>query len=308
VGHLGAKSLRLARVISVIATASCGWCSTGLAKRTRAAEPAEEFPMWSAVLVASLLAQTPSLKIASPGLQAVNIKEDEINFYSDHLAQALTTKGVPVVTKSEITQLLGIERQKQLLGCSDDSCMSELANALGADGLVTGSIGKIGTQYQINVKVIRMRDAKAVAVFSAQTSSAEAILKELTRAAEEMFPDVLTGFGLKVEKQPFKVFPAVVPVAVGVLGLVGGAVCFSLAAEKTAQLRDPMSTLGPAAAVDARDFARTLQGAGVASLSVGGAALIGGVILGLVTNTRQSSITVAVVPTTTGMAAVGTFP
>jgi hypothetical protein len=49
--------------------------------------------MWSAVLVASLPAQTPSLKIASPGLQAVNIKEDDINFYSDHLAQALTTKG-----------------------------------------------------------------------------------------------------------------------------------------------------------------------------------------------------------------------
>ena len=61
-----------------------------------------------------------------------------------------------VARGKDMVALLGVERQKQLLGCSDaaSSCMAELAGALGADGLVTGQLARIGKSFQLNVKVL----------------------------------------------------------------------------------------------------------------------------------------------------------
>lgn len=270
--------------------------------------------MWSALTVAACLvvSQAPNLRLASPGLQAVNITPSEASFYSDHFAQQLTLKGVPVVTASEIAQMLGIERQKELAGCESEAsaCMSELANALGADGLVTGSIGMFNGQYQINVKVIRLRDAKAVAVFSAQTSSSDRVLGELSRAAEEMYPSVLQGFGLKVQNAGFKVWPAVLPVGVGVAGIAAGIALFSSANVIDAKLRAAMpGSSKDFDVVTAQNMARdenSLQVGGVVALAAGGAAIVAGLVIGVVKNLEPTRI--AIVPTTSGMMVVGSFP
>lgn len=56
--------------------------------------------------------------------------------------------------------MIGLERQKKLLGCADDrsSCVAELAGALGTDGIIVGSPGKPGTNFTISLKIIRARD------------------------------------------------------------------------------------------------------------------------------------------------------
>lgn len=272
--------------------------------------------MWSAVTVAYLvLAQAPHVRLASPGLRAVNIKEDEVMFYSDHFAQQLTLKGIPVVTNSEIAQLLGLERQKQLMGCESDqgACMSELANALGADGLVTGSIGKFNGQYQINVRVVRLRDAKAVAVYSAQTTSSDRVLGELSRAADEMIGSVLQGFGLKMQSPGFKVWPAVLPVGLGVAGIATGIALFSSASVLDQKLRaaTPGSSNDIPLLATAQQMARdenAQQVGGVIALAAGGAAMVAGLVIGIGTNLQAPKIAVAVVPTAGGMVIVGNFP
>src|SRR5881398_1613253 len=48
-----------------------------------------------------------------------------------------------VISSSDVTQLLGFERQRQLLGCKEDSCLAELGGALGVDYLVTSQLGKL---------------------------------------------------------------------------------------------------------------------------------------------------------------------
>lgn len=61
---------------------------------------------------------------------------------SEVLATHLREHGLKVMTGRDIGAVLGLERQKQLLGCMDDStsCSAELAGALGVGALVVGTV------------------------------------------------------------------------------------------------------------------------------------------------------------------------
>ncbi|MDQ3266258.1 MAG: hypothetical protein M3Y59_21860 [Myxococcota bacterium] len=76
------------------------------------------------------------VKVAAPGLTATGVDPRIAAFFSEHLAQQLAHRGLGVTTAAEISTLLGLERQKQLLGCAD--CQVELGNALGVQGMVQG--------------------------------------------------------------------------------------------------------------------------------------------------------------------------
>ncbi|MHB8876121.1 MAG: hypothetical protein ACYC8T_20720 [Myxococcaceae bacterium] len=133
------------------------------------------------------------LKLASPGFSAVNVEPGVATFLSDHFAQQLALGGIKVATATEIGALIGLERQKQLVGCSDDaaSCLAELAGALGADGLITGSVARFGGTFQINIKIISARDGAALSVVSRTAKDEESALGMLTQAASELAPLLL---------------------------------------------------------------------------------------------------------------------
>jgi TolB-like protein len=62
---------------------------------------------------------------------------------------------VSVVTPSEISTVLGFERQKMLMGCREDtSCMTEIGSALGVDRLLMGSLAKLGQSWLVHLKLI----------------------------------------------------------------------------------------------------------------------------------------------------------
>lgn len=144
------------------------------------------------------------LRLAAPGLNAVNVDVRVATFVSEHFAQELAAAGVAVVTAGEIASLIGLERQKQLLGCEDDSssCVVELANALGVDGLVTGSVGRFGATYRANLKVLSSRDGEALAIITRKASSESELLDELSTAARESAPGLFARTG----RTPMKVF------------------------------------------------------------------------------------------------------
>src|SRR5207249_230693 len=93
-------------------------------------------PMHAVVMLAAfsgvVLAAEP-IKLAAIPLSAVEIDAQRAAFFSEHLSSSMASSQVRVVTPQEINALLGIERQKVLLGCSDaaSTCMAELGNALG---------------------------------------------------------------------------------------------------------------------------------------------------------------------------------
>src|SRR5262245_15063642 len=61
---------------------------------------------------------------------------------TENVASELSASGrVEVVTSSDLNAILGLERQRQLLGCDTEAtsnCLAELTGALGAPLLVSG--------------------------------------------------------------------------------------------------------------------------------------------------------------------------
>src|SRR5690242_5299342 len=108
-----------------------------------------------ALLVATS-ASPRTVKIAAPGLSGVNLPDALVGFYSEQLAEHLRDNGIEVVTGREMAALMGLERQRQLVGCAADSnnCLAELANALGVDGLLVGDVARLGSRFQLSVKVL----------------------------------------------------------------------------------------------------------------------------------------------------------
>jgi len=147
---------------------------TALLSLATAAAPAADPP-----------AAAAPIKLAAPGLSAVNLDDKVAAFLNDHLAQQYTLRGIRVTTPTEISAFVGVERQKQLVGCSEtsSSCIAEIADALGVDGVITGSIGKFGSTLQLNVKILRTSPGDMLDVLSLTASSEEQLLRQISEAA-----------------------------------------------------------------------------------------------------------------------------
>jgi hypothetical protein len=69
------------------------------------------------------------------------------------------------LTQKDIQTILGLERQKALLGCSTDgsACLTELAGALGAPYVLSGSISQIGPNLQLSMQMLDVAKSQVVA-------------------------------------------------------------------------------------------------------------------------------------------------
>jgi hypothetical protein len=137
-------------------------------------------------------APTEPVKLGALGLSGLGIPADKLQYYSDHLAQQLSVSGVRVITQAELAALIGLERQKELLGCANDSgtCTAEITAALGVDGIVTGSLGFHGDEFQLDIKVVATGDKPPLSVYS-QRGATRSLLDEIDLAAWQVAIDVL---------------------------------------------------------------------------------------------------------------------
>lgn len=69
---------------------------------------------------------------------------------------------IAVLSGDDVSALLTHEQQKQLLGCDDSACFSELGRAMASDELVTSSVGKLGKSWVLYVRRIDVQKAAVV--------------------------------------------------------------------------------------------------------------------------------------------------
>ncbi len=156
-----------------------------------------------------LLAATPAVKLASPGISSINVTAQLQAFVTDHLNQELVVAGVNVLSSSQVAAVIGLERQKQLLGCTVESdCVAEFANALGVDGLLLGNIGKFGATFQLDVRVAAATDAHNLATVSIRVPDDNALLDAISQAAASIAKQLAVA--LKVTLIPVAQPPSLV--------------------------------------------------------------------------------------------------
>lgn len=237
--------------------------------------------MLSALVVMQVLSAAPAaapspMKLASPGFSYVNVDEKTGNLFAEYFARQLESHGLTVITPKEIAAVLGLERQKQLLGCSDDGasqCMAELGGALGVDAILTGSIGKVGSGFTVNLKLIDAKDASSLAVYSTRVDTEDAVLDWLGATAAAMADRLQPQAPVTLRERAW--IPAVIGGGLAVLG--GGALLRANAIHQSLVSGDVGAFRDQAGLDSAVSQGKTFQTAGVALL---GAAAVGLIVSG----------------------------
>ncbi len=79
------------------------------------------------------------------------------------IAEVLGTRSdTSVIAPDDIRAMLEQESQKQLLGCSEESCLAEIGGALGADILISSRISKLGDGFGVSMSAVEPKTARAI--------------------------------------------------------------------------------------------------------------------------------------------------
>ncbi|OGQ12503.1 MAG: hypothetical protein A2138_04460 [Deltaproteobacteria bacterium RBG_16_71_12] len=138
-------------------------------------------------------APRPLLRVALPELQLTDVPRRWGRLISLALALELRKlERTSVLTDDEIRTLLQHEADKQMLACAQESCFAELADALGVDALVIGTVAVVGDQHVFGLKRLDPVHAKVVGQVTRrfEVGNGEALLVAIGPAVAELFPDV----------------------------------------------------------------------------------------------------------------------
>lgn len=246
-------------------------------------------------LTVSLLAATPTL--AAPGLNCSGVNAVVCDAYLEHFVANMTAKGIKVVTKANVTEVLTVERQKELLGCNDGqrACIAELAGALGVGSILSGSVAKLESGYVSTLKVISAEDGSTSWSATARIDDERALFgfldEQSRRLVDHLIPPAPTPF--------VRFVPAIVG---GVLFAAGLAMRIG-AETDAAALRafiDGKTELTSAEVRTLLDRGSGLQLFGAVAMGVGAASALGSLVWILVGGPPEPLQKVSIVPTLGG--------
>ena len=152
----------------------------------------------------------PSLAVMSLESKA-GVSPDIAALLSGHLADRMRGSGKfsRVITNQEIDAMLGLEKQKQLMQCDSQSCMAELAGALGVDFVTSGQVGKLGERRLITVSLINTKLAKTERSASRQVLGDEgALLDAMDAVAAQLLEMPVAALVDAANARPAAVVPA----------------------------------------------------------------------------------------------------
>ncbi len=262
-------------------------------------------------LVLQLLSANPT-----PEVPRLLVQEFSVRGVDSATAEAITDGIGPEVdrrgyfrtlTSKDVQTILGNERQKQLLGCAEAStCLSELAGALGAPYVLSGTISQIGPSLQLSMQLLDVSRSIVVARSIRIARDAQTLIQLLPWAVAE-------ATATPAPPRPSRV-PGIAFIGAGsaaaAVGIALGASAIIQEQQYQHDLATGQRTSGllerPSYYQQKGDELAVQRTVSLVSL-IGGAALIGVGIYLLPSGPSSGDPSVAVVFTGTGAAFAGTF-
>ncbi|MBK6688686.1 MAG: hypothetical protein IPG45_29710 [Deltaproteobacteria bacterium] len=114
----------------------------------------------SLLLATSAWASTGQLVV--PTFQVSSVDPNVAPILTELVLESLLTRhGLHALGPSDVQDLLVTEQTRQSMGC-ETSCMKELAGALGASKLVSGSVGRLGDVFVLTLKLVDVESAQVL--------------------------------------------------------------------------------------------------------------------------------------------------
>lgn len=256
--------------------------------------------VFALVLSSSAFAERPKLLVLE--LTGSGVDQAQLASVTDRVSQLLDARGVfDLISAREVQTMLGMERQRALLGCAEgSSCLAELTGALGARFFVSGTLVRLGDTYQLTLQCLDAQRAQPVG----RGVRLGATLAEVLEGLPLLVAQVT---GLPPPPEPSKVLPLVL-IGAGAAGIVTGGVLGVQALTQEAALQGELTGTALSTRVSYLERARgpaTMKTISVATLA-GGAVLVG---LGVLFWPRGiAGSGVAVLPSTSGVTVAGVLP
>ena len=275
------------------------------------------------VLVGAVLTSgAPVVRLATAPMRAAEVQPDKARFFEQHFAQQLAAQqGIKVISADDVSQILGFERQKQLIGCLESSCAAELAGALGVDALVLSSLARVGAGFAIDVRVLRASQVETIARFSGRAAGEEQLLDLLPTVAAEIAAQVRAAMGVAVQTPAVTVQerPTAAPGGLrrwawlpGVLGgaaLASGAVLLGLSATDLQRISTNQPEISSPSELNSVIAAgQTKQLGGAILVGVGGALVLSAAAMLLWGDAPKLSAALEVGPHQVGLVFAGALP
>jgi hypothetical protein len=96
-----------------------------------------------------------------------------------------------VVSGADIRAMIGFERQKELLGCSETSCLAEIGGALGVERIVVSEVSTVGGVWLLSMSLVDIEKARTLARLTRRAASSHALVDTTVAAV----PELLSGAG-----------------------------------------------------------------------------------------------------------------
>lgn len=171
--------------------------------------------MLFAITLATLLTQTPDKtitdqarvadgnsnpKMAVPDFQTTAGNEPIAAMLAGSVATEIDRTGMFTVTTSDqVRALLSLDRQRQLLGCNDDSCSSNIAGQLGVDFLLNGRVSRLTdakkatTGLTLDLSIVEVKSGKRVSSREVKGSSEADLVSKLQENVAALIAPLLNG-------------------------------------------------------------------------------------------------------------------
>jgi TolB-like protein len=177
----------------------------------------------AAVLLAALpaLAQTAPKdqkpRIFVSDITAHDVTPAQASGFTDAVVASLTNRGLfDVVSARDVQSLLGVERQRQLMGtcaAGEGQCAKDVSELLNARFVLSGQLSRLGSAYQLTLQVVDTATTRPVGRSTRLSGTFEELRSLVPYAAAE-------ATGMPLPPPPSRVLPVT-------LTAVGGATAFA---------------------------------------------------------------------------------
>jgi len=207
------------------------------------------------------------------------VSTDTAGLLNSLMAEQLKEAGVfsSVSSFQDLQNLITVDQQRQLMDCGVSSCMAEIGGAMGAEYVVTSSVGKLASTWVLSASLLNTRTARTLGAVNEQVDGDEAALPPLIPT---LVAKLLGQAGMRPkEANANAAHPSATPVATEKAP--------ALPTKKaTPPQREPPSSEGGAPRVSSMVVISALGAAGLAALgavvAVGALVLFNGSVVGVV--------------------------
>ncbi|MDF1562497.1 MAG: kelch repeat-containing protein [Deltaproteobacteria bacterium] len=92
-----------------------------------------------------------------------------------------------VMGHAEVSGLLSLEEQRQLLGCASDAgCGGAVSSALDAERILSGTLGKVGSRFVLNLTLVDLNTKRNIARTARHARDLDSLLDEVRSALLEI--------------------------------------------------------------------------------------------------------------------------